>query len=444
MNNTKLTARIGMVSLGCPKNLVDSEQMLGALALAGCEIVSDKRQADVIVINTCGFIESAKEESIDTILEMTRLKAAGTCRAVVVAGCLSQRYAEELSKEIPEVDAFVGVGQIQTLPEIVALALAGQKMVDQSKPAKQWVEPETRLRATEAWTSYLKISDGCDNRCSYCAIPDIRGTFRSRPIRYVIAEAERLASEGVKEINLVGQDITRYGEDIRTSLVSLLRKLVKIEGPNWIRLMYCYPTRISDELIEMVASEPKIAKYMDVPIQHADDQVLARMNRSGTGDEYMRLIKRIRAACPKIALRTSLIVGFPGETQKEFETLVEFVREARFDRAGVFQYSQEDGTPASTMPDQVNAATKRRRYEQLMKLQQGISLELNKSFVGKDIDVLIEEQATRSGGQARGRSYRDAPEVDGAVFLNRFDGPAGTAVKARVTSATAYDLIAEQ
>jgi ribosomal protein S12 methylthiotransferase len=435
--------KVGMVSLGCPKNLVDSEQMLGALVRAGCEIVSDQHEAEVILINTCGFIESAKEESIDAILEMTRMKTDGLCKSVVVTGCLSQRYAEELSRDMPEVDAFIGVGQIESLPDIVALTLAGHKVVDRSAPSTQWVEPRSKVRATPPWTAYLKISDGCDNRCAYCAIPDIRGPFRSRPMQHVIADAETMAAEGVKEINLVGQDITRYGEDIRESLVSLLRRLVNIDGVEWIRLMYCYPTRISDELIEMVAGEPRIAKYMDIPLQHADDGVLSRMNRRGSHSEYLALVRRIREACPEIALRTSVIVGFPGETPAEFRRLLDFMKEARFDRAGVFEYSREDGTPAGDMEGQVSAATKHRRYNTLMRQQQSVSLELNQAMVGRELDVLVEQAAQDPEMEARGRSYRDAPEVDGAVFLNGFGGAAGSMVRARVIAATEYDLVAE-
>ncbi|MDO8586263.1 MAG: 30S ribosomal protein S12 methylthiotransferase RimO [Armatimonadota bacterium] len=427
--------KVGIVSLGCPKNLVDSEQMLGALAQAGCEIVSDKREAEVILINTCGFIESAKEESLDTILEMIRLKGAGACKSVIVAGCLAQRYADELSREIPEVDAFVGVGQIAALPGIVQLTLDGHRVVDNSRPARQWVEFEARIRATPPWTAYLKISDGCDNRCSYCAIPEIRGLFRSRPSDRIVAEAEILAAEGVKEIVLVGQDLTRYGSDTHESLVSLLRRLARVEGPTWIRLMYCYPTRISDDLIEVIASEPKIAKYIDVPLQHADDDVLRRMNRLGSSDEYLALLRRIRAACPDMALRTSMIVGFPGETLEEFERLVDFVREARFDRMGVFEYSREEGTPAADIAPRIGAATKRRRRDRLMREQQRVSLEMNKGFIGREIDVLAERND-------RGRSYRDAPDVDGVVLLNGFKGAPGEMVRARVTDATEYDLVA--
>jgi ribosomal protein S12 methylthiotransferase len=433
--------KIGLVSLGCPKNLVDSEQMLGALASAGCEIVADQREADVIVINTCGFIESAKEESIDTILEMTSLKKSGRCKSVIVTGCLAQRYAEHLSIELPEVDAFIGIDRIESLPDVVLRTLSGGKIVDASSPSAQWVEPKSRVRATASWTAYLKISDGCNNRCSYCAIPDIRGAYRSRPLQYVLAEAKQLAAEGVKEIILVGQDITRYGEDIGETLVSLLRKLTAV-GPDWIRLMYCYPTRISDELIELVATEPKIVKYMDIPIQHADADILKRMNRRGCSEEYLALIRRIRAACPEIALRTSLIVGFPGETRAEFLGLLDFVREARFDRAGVFEYSREEGTPAATMAGQVDSATRERRRHTLMRAQQRISLELNQSLVGRELEVLMEKEAEGPGDPAVGRSYRDAPGVDGVVLVTGYAGSAGSLVRAHVTDATEYDLVA--
>lgn len=428
--------KVGMVSLGCPKNLVDSEQMLGALVEAGFEVVSDKREAEVIVINTCGFIESAKVESIDAILEMTRLKSEGTCKSVVVTGCLGQRYAAELSREMPEVDTIIGVGQIGSLPTIIKSTLAGQRVIDNEKPAARWVEHTARVRSTAPWTAYLKISDGCDNRCAYCAIPDIRGRFRSRPAKYVIAEAKRLAAEGVKEIVLVGQDTTRYGEDIGDSLILLLRRLAKIDGLHWLRLMYCYPTRISDEFIELIASEPKIAKYIDMPVQHADESILRRMNRRGSGEEYLALVRKLRSACPDIALRTSVIVGLPGEGRQEFARLLDFVREARFDHLGVFQYSKEDGTPAADMDGQVSARTSKRRYDQLMSEQQRVSREINEGLVGREIEVLVEDAS-------RGRSYRDAPEIDGMVELKGFSGAPGSIARARVTEAMEYDLVVE-
>ena len=435
-------AKVGVVSLGCPKNLVDSEEILGALAQSGWDIVSDEHEADVILINTCAFIQSAKEESIDTVLEMTRLKTDGRCKSVIVTGCLAQRYGEQLRRELPEVDAIVGIGQAHALPRILDLTLSGRRVMDCAKPPEQWVEPQQRMRATPAWTAYLKLSDGCDNRCSYCAIPDIRGPYRSRPLIHVLADAEKLAREGVKEVNLVGQDITRYGEDIGGSPAGLLRELLRLDGPMWYRLLYCYPTRISDELIELVASEPRIANYLDVPFQHGDDAVLKRMNRRGSSADYIRLVKRLRAACPDIALRTSVIVGFPGETGKEFARLVEFVNEIRFDHVGVFQYSQEEGAPAAALPLQVNDTTKLRRYDKLMAAQQSISLEINRSFIGRDLDVLIERTSDDPAEPAIGRSYRDAPDIDGVVLTYGFAGEPGAIVRAKVIDAGEYDLIA--
>lgn len=440
--NRPTLGRVGLVSLGCPKNLVDSEEMLGALAEAGWSIVADQNDADVIVVNTCGFIESAKQESIDTILEMVALKKPGGCKSVVVTGCLAQRYAAELQAEMPDIDAIVGVGQARALPGILALTLSGQRVVDTSPPSRLWVEVEERIKATSPWTAYLKISDGCDNRCSYCAIPDIRGGFRSRPLQNVIAEAQRLAAEGVLEINLVGQDVTRYGEDSgEASLVTLLRELVKIEGPKWFRLLYCYPTRIMSDLIDLVATEPKITKYMDIPFQHGDDRTLARMNRKGSSEDYLRLVKEIRSASPDIALRTSIIVGFPGETKDEFGRLVDFINEIKFDRVGVFQYSLEEGTPAAEMPGQVSERTRKSRYARLMETQQAISREKNLALIGRELDVLVEcagDEAT----PAYGRSHRDAPDIDGVVFLEGFCGQAGDFVRARITDAAEYDLTA--
>lgn len=435
--------KICLISLGCPKNLVDSEEMLGVLAGAGHQIQADPEDADIVIVNTCGFIESAKEESVEAVLNAVHLKETGRCRKVMVAGCLSQRYSSDLAREIPEADAFLGVGEVVNIPEIVEKVAAGEKHVVNQMPPQQWIESRGRVRSTPSWTAYLKVSDGCNNRCSYCAIPDIRGMFRSRPASFVLDEAKRLADEGVKEINLVGQDLTFYGSDLGDgwSLERLLREMAGIDGIRWIRLLYCYPTRISDELIELVAGEPKIAKYMDIPFQHGDDSVLRVMNRRGTRDYYLDLVRKIRSAGPEIALRSSFIVGFPGETKEAFENLLSFVEEIRFDRVGAFMYSCEEGTPAERLTKRVAVGTAKRRWEQLMELQQGISLERNRELIGKELDVLVE--SVDETGTSIGRSYRDAPEIDGVVKITGAGFELGAFTRVRIAKADTYDLSAE-
>lgn len=431
-----MAVKVNLISLGCPKNLVDSEEMLGSIKSAGYELVAEPESADVVVINTCGFIEAAKQESIETILDAVRLKSGGKCKAIVVAGCLSQRYGEELSEEIPEADAFLGVGKNADLPEVISQALSGTRLIDCNPPGSSWVDT-ARVRSTPPWTAYLRLADGCDNRCAYCAIPDIRGPFRSRPPDQILAEAQLMADEGVLEVSLVAQDITRYGQDIPGwSLERLLRDLAGIDGLFWIRLLYCYPTRITDGLIELVASEPKIVKYMDIPLQHGDDKMLTAMNRKGSREGYLEVIRKIREASSEIALRTSFIVGFPGEGEAEFENLLSFVEEIDFDRVGAFTYSIEDGTPASMMPNQVPKHVAARRYDKLMTLANKISDEHNNKFIGKEIDVLVESADS-------GRSYRDAPEIDGIVRLTGEPVVPGEMVRAVVTEAGDYDLTAK-
>lgn len=428
--------KVTLISLGCPKNLVDSEEMLGALADAGYEIVPDPAEADAVVVNTCGFIESAKEESVDAILDAVRLKTGGRCKSVVVAGCLSQRYAGDLAGEIPEVDVFVGVGKNAELPKLIEQSLAGTRTVDCSAPGREWSKNDHRVRSTPPWTAYLKIADGCDNRCAYCAIPDIRGAFGSRPPELILAEAEKMAAEGVVEVNLIAQDITRYGQDIGGwSLERLTSEIAGIDGIRWIRLLYCYPTRITDGLIELLATEPKVVKYMDIPLQHGDDKMLAAMNRRGSRREYLDLVRRIREVCPEVALRTSFIVGFPGEGNEEFDSLLSFVEEIDFDRVGAFIYSREDGTPAASMSKRVAKATAAKRLDRLMKLAQRISAEHNRRMIGREIEVLVESPEA-------GRSYRDAPEIDGIVRLTGGTASPGEIVRATVVEADEYDVTA--
>jgi ribosomal protein S12 methylthiotransferase len=443
-----LPVRVSLTSLGCPKNLVDSEEMLGALVASGYELEPDAAKADAVVVNTCGFIESAKEESIEAILGAAQLKSGGRCRSVIVAGCLAQRYGRELAGEMPEVDAFIGVGKNGELPQVIRRALAGERTLDSRPPATSWMRNGHRVRSTPPWMAYLRVADGCSNRCSYCAIPDIRGPFRSRPPDLVLAEAERMAKEGVLEVNLVGQDITRYGEDLSGdsilslsnepsrggwNLERLVREIAATRGLRWIRLLYCHPTRITDGLLELLATEPKVCKYMDIPLQHGDDRVLAEMNRRGTRSDYLSLLLRIWEACPEVALRTSFIVGFPSEGGEEFENLLSFVEEISFDRVGAFKYSREDGTPAASMPKQVPRSVAARRYDRLMALAQRISAERNRMMIGREIEVLVEAPGA-------GRSYRDAPEIDGTVRLTGEETRPGEMVWATVTKTGEYDI----
>ncbi len=432
-------AKIGLISLGCPKNTVDAEEILGEALKAGHVIETDASQADVLIVNTCGFIQSAKEESIDAVLDAVRCKMDGACRSVIVTGCLAQRYGDELAKEIPEADAFVGVGRSGEIAEIIERTLGGARVLKFERPDAWWRDTRSRVLSTAPWTAYVRVADGCDNRCSYCAIPDIRGGFASRSEESIVEEVRGLAGQGVREINLVAQDVTRYGLDTHgvLALPGLLDKLSEIEGIDWIRLLYLYPSRVTEELIRTVAGNEKVLKYVDIPLQHCSENVLRAMRRPGNASEYRDLIARIRDACPTVALRTTFIVGFPGETEADFEELSEFVAEIRFDRMGAFEYSAEDGTPAAEMEAKVPARTAKSRLRRLMTLQQGISLKKNLELVGSGIEVLIE----RIDGDLRiGRSYRDAPDIDGVVYVHNSCAAPGEIVEATITGATHYDL----
>lgn len=435
-------AKVSLVSLGCPKNLVDSEGALGEIVQAGHEIVVDQSQADVIIVNTCGFIESAKQESVGAILSAIACKTSGTCKAVIVIGCLAQRYAADLSRELHGVDAYLGVEHAGKIAEVIEKALAGRKTLDVSKPTRVWKEHSARIQSTPAWTSYLKISDGCDNRCAYCAIPDIRGPFRSRPESAIIEEAKHLADKGVKEVILLGQDLTQYGADKgqENALARLLIKLNDIESLRWIRLLYCYPTKITPELIDAIAGCERVTKYMDIPLQHGDDGLLKAMNRRGNVEQYEQVIADIRDKCPEMALRSTFIVGFPGETDAAFKNMLAFARKIDFDRVGVFKYSLEDGTPAVELKDRVGKKVAQIRYDKLMRLQQKISAKKNAEFVGKQMEVLVEGR-TEDGSALYGRSYRDAPEIDGLVYVRESDANPGDFVTVTITEATEYDLI---
>ncbi|MCE5313491.1 MAG: 30S ribosomal protein S12 methylthiotransferase RimO [Armatimonadota bacterium] len=433
-------AKVSLISLGCPKNLVDSEGALGEVVQAGHEITTSQSGADVIIVNTCGFIEDAREESVEAILNALEYKDSGDCKAVIVIGCLSQRFASELAAEMPEVDAFLGVGHAGKIAETINQALAGKRLVDTPKPATDWCEHAPRVQSTPPWTAYLKVSDGCDNRCAYCAIPDIRGRFRSRPEEFIIDEARQLADNGVREVVLVGQDLTQYGADLNrpNALAGLLEKLNGVDGLHWVRLLYCYPSKVTPELIDVIASCEKVAKYMDIPIQHGDDNMLRAMNRKGSVEQYLRVIDDIREKIPGIALRSTFIVGFPGETDAVFENLLRFVGRIRFDRVGAFAYSREEGTPAYSMKPRVSRKIAADRVKRLMELQQSISFEKNHALIGSRMEVLIEGITEDA---AFGRSYRDAPEIDGLVYIPGGQVKLGEFSDVEITEASEYDLV---
>lgn len=433
-------ARVGIISLGCPKNLVDAEEILGEVQKAEHTIETDIERADVLIINTCGFIKSAKEESIDSILDAVRYKTNGACRSVIVTGCLAQRYGKDLAAEIPEIDALLGLGKTGDVNRAIAETLAGNQIIDVGEPSAWWLESRNRVLSTAPWTAYLRIADGCDNRCTYCAIPGIRGGFRSRPADVILDEARALADLGVRELNLVAQDVTRYGLDDKGgfTLADLLKELAGIDGLRWIRLLYCYPTRITDELIEVIASHEKICKYLDVPLQHCSDAILRAMGRRGNKAEYIDTLRRVRTICPDIAIRTTFIVGFPGETEQMFEELLDFVRDMRFDRLGAFVFSPEEGTLAASLPDKVHHSIARKRCRILMELQESISLERNTSLIGSRMEVLVEHV---DGKHAIGRSYRDAPDIDGVVRVSDCTAHRGQFVTVEIIDAEHHDLI---
>ena len=409
---------VGLVNLGCPKNQVDAELMLAVLQKAGYELVGDANEADVAIVNTCGFIDAAKRESIGAILELAARKAEGRVRAIVVTGCLAERYREQILRELPEVDAVAGIGANSDIADTVAKALSGGKTERFPDKARLPLCGERRL-LTPRYTAYLKIAEGCDNRCSYCAIPMIRGRYRSRAMEDVLKEAETLAAGGAKELVLVAQDTSRYGIDRYRKLMlpELLRKLCRIEGPEWIRALYAYPDSVTDELLETIASEEKIVKYLDLPLQHCSGRILKAMRRAGDRGSLDALLGKIRAAVPGIALRTTLIAGFPGETEGDFGELCSFVRENRFERLGCFAYSQEEGTAAAELPDQIDEEEKRRRAELISELEMNIMQEQGEARLGSALRVLT-EGFDRETGLFFGRSFADAPEIDGRVWFS--------------------------
>ncbi|HEX8650266.1 MAG TPA: 30S ribosomal protein S12 methylthiotransferase RimO [Pyrinomonadaceae bacterium] len=443
--------KVGFISLGCPKNLVDSEVMMGQLQQSGYEITTDASEADTLVVNTCGFIDSAKQESIDAILKAARLKTEGKAQRLIVAGCLVERYRDELRAEMPEVDAFIGTNQVgeitkvcdertntRTLPVLPIGQQSATYLYDESTP---------RVLATPGYTAYIKIAEGCDRPCAFCFIPQMRGHFRSRRFGSVMNEAEQLARKGVKELVLVAQDSSRYGEDLgeRDALAHLLRELSHLDGIEWVRVMYTYPTHISDAFLDVLATERKAVKYLDMPLQHASAKVLKLMRRGGTRASLERLIKRIRERVPGIAIRTTFITGFPGETDEDFEELLTFIRNAEFDRVGVFTYSDEEGTPAYDLPDKVDGRTARRRRARLMKEQARISRRRNEERVGSLVRVLFEGASKETDLLWQGRIETQAADIDGGVLINDapedFEPVPGKFVNVLITEAHEYDLI---
>ena len=409
---------VSLASLGCSKNQIDAEIMLAKLALAGFEYTAEEDEADVVIVNTCAFIEDAKTESIDVILDIARLKQEGNLKLLVVTGCMAERYREQILNEMPEVDVVVGIGSNADIVEIITKALEGGERVCKYDDKQLLPLSGPRFIATPHYMAYIKIAEGCDNRGTYCAIPGIRGKYRSRTMSDIVGEAEMLARRGVKELILIAQDTTRWGEDIGNErLADLLERLCKIEGIKWLRILYAYPERVDDRLISVIRDNPKIVKYIDIPLQHSEDKILHRMNRRTTKDDIISLVHNLREEIPEIVLRTTILTGFPGETEEDFENLLSFVKEMRFDKLGCFAYSQEEGTPAAEFDNQIDEETKKRRQEQIMQLQQEISDEMNEALIGQTREVLVEGYDVYIR-MWYGRSAGEAPEVDGKIFFS--------------------------
>jgi len=439
-----LFRNVGMISLGCAKNRVDAEVMLGLLSNSGYIVVNNSEDADVIIVNTCGFIDSAKQESIEAILEQAEYKKTGRCKALIVTGCMSERYNSELMKEIPEIDAILGTGDYADIVAVLDRVRSGKKECRYGNIdiVPEGVQP--RLISTQEVTAYLKIAEGCDNCCTYCVIPSLRGRFRSRPSVDILQEASKLADNGVRELILIAQDVTRYGQDLydKYNLAALLKDLCRISGLKWIRLLYAYPDRITDELIDVIAGEEKVCNYLDIPIQHINDNILGRMNRTSDSATIRNLVGTLKRRIPDIALRTSLIVGFPGETEAEFNELKDFINEGWFNNVGVFAYSREEGTPAADMPMQISDEIKEERRSMLLSLQRKVSKKLNRTRVGRTCEVLIEGR--ESANIYFGRSYAEAPEIDGLIYVaSERQLRQGEFVRAAISKAYEYDLLGE-
>ena len=435
------TVKVGMISLGCAKNQVGAEGMLFVLKEAGYELVNDPAKADCVIVNTCGFIEDARKEAVESIFEMAELKKSGRIRALVVSGCMAERYSREIADYIPEADAFLGTGSYGDIARAVEKALSGERQ-SYFAPPFGCFRPGGRILTTPPYTAYLKIAEGCDNRCSYCAIPAIRGALASRPPDELVEEAKRLAAGGVTELCVIAQDTTRYGEDLygKPALVPLLERLCRVNSIRWVRLLYAHPDRVGDELLSFMAGEQRMVPYLDIPVQHASGRILKAMNRRGDSASLIELFSRIRQTLPGVALRTTVITGFPGETKADFEKLCLFVEKVRFDRLGAFAYSREEGTPAYSLPGQIGEKTKLRRQEIIMELQRRISEQRGKLLQGRTLTVLTEGY-DRYVKRYFGRSYADAPEVDGKVFFtSKKSLAAGEYVPVRITGSFEYDL----
>jgi ribosomal protein S12 methylthiotransferase len=433
--------KVRIVTLGCAKNDVDSEEIAGVLMAEGYDVDGTAERTAVTVINTCGFLEASKQESIEAIRVAVAAKNAGLTGRVVVAGCLSQRLGSELERLAPGADAYIGVGQMERFGDIVGKTLKSREpLFDISAPHHRWADVPTRARSGQPWSAYLKVSEGCDHKCTFCTIPSFRGKHVSKPIERVLAEARHLAAGGTKEINLIAQDVTQYGYDLyrEFTLPKLLRELDAVDGIEWVRILYFYPNRLTHEVIAAMSECESVVPYIDIPLQHSHPETLRRMKRPWDGERYLKLFDKLRGAMPDAAIRTTFIVGFPGETDAEFEHLLQFMRDASLDRVGAFMYSREPGTPSHDYPDQVPFRVKRKRYDQLMRLQQGISLEKNRAWVGRRLRVLVEGHQE---GWSIGRSHRDAPEIDGLVFVEGLH-PAGQFVDVEVTGGEPYDLYA--
>ena len=442
-----MNIKVGIVSLGCPKNQVDAEMLLFTLKERGFKIVNDPADADAVIVNTCGFIESAKQESINEIIELGKLKQEGKIKAIIVTGCLAQRYQNEITAQLFEVDAAIGIGANEKIADVVEKVLADNSEKIEDFPDKHLLPLDgKRIQSTPPYTAYIKIAEGCDNRCTYCAIPMIRGRFRSRQPDSIIAEAKELAQNGVKELIVVAQDTTRYGEDLygEPHLAKLLKELCKIDGLKWIRILYCYPDRLTDELIDTIAEEEKIVKYIDLPLQHCNGEVLKRMNRRGNRESLSELIGKIKAKIPNIVLRSTFITGFPGETEEQFEELAEFAAEAKFLRLGCFAYSAEENTPAAEFDGQVDDETKQRRADIIMEHQQSVMADYCEAMIDSEIEVLVEGY-DRLAECYYGRTYADAPEVDGCIFFTTGGKKVqnGTFVRVKITDYMGCDPVGE-
>ena len=448
--------KLGLISLGCPKNLVDSEVMLGIIEKYHIEITNDPEAAEIIIVNTCGFIESAKQESIDTILSMAAYKTEGCCRYLIVTGCLAQRYAQELFQDMPEVDAIVGTNVYKDIAQVIERVMQGQRVLHLSETDFEKINleglqgnernlPDPRKLTTPSYMAYLKIAEGCDNFCSFCAIPLIRGRYTSKPYEQVMAEARELVERGVKELIVIAQDTTRYGQDLygKLRLAELLHDLNALPGLKWIRVLYSYPNTFNDELIEAYATLPKVCHYVDLPLQHASDRLLHAMRRRDKLSETKKLLKKLRERIPDIVIRTTFIVGFPGETEEDFAILKEFVTEQKFENAGVFQYSQEENTVAATLPEQIPEETKQERYDELMAIQAGVSEDVHRSMEDRELEVVVEGYESEEDNLVAARSYREAPDIDGSIFVENAPGlNPGDFIRVRIEQGFAYEVVA--